>query len=271
LVASSVISPNIGSPLEANHRLNGLCIAFAISFPTRSQADGSDMSAGSVRRSNSRRRSASSLDILLPDLTQSGLSSRLGMEVGRAAPLGFNQLQKSDVPGVVREKLRDTKRHSDRKRPVAMDRPGGCCAKPLTSTGRFYSANPAGSARGRQDERCRAGALRGDRRALERCTDARLVTGQRHRVEGSYRWLDEYCGGCKQVKPVDLAYIDVHPQACLTSLVLVLRCRCAADTGRCPRSCGSRVFGFTRGRDGSSAPGLKPGVDRAPEYARAQS
>jgi hypothetical protein len=63
---------DICSPFKPDHRLNGLCIAFAISFPTRSRTDGSDMSAGSVRRSNSRRRSASSLDILLTDLARSG-------------------------------------------------------------------------------------------------------------------------------------------------------------------------------------------------------
>jgi hypothetical protein len=73
-----------GPHQEADHRLNGLCIAFAISFPTRSRKEGSQMSAGSVLRSNSRRRSASSLDILLTD---PGLSVRLDMEVGRALPL----------------------------------------------------------------------------------------------------------------------------------------------------------------------------------------
>jgi hypothetical protein len=76
----------LAAPFKADHRLNGLCIAFAISFPTRSWTDGSDMSAGSVRRSNSRRRSASSLDILLTDLTRPGLFVHLGMEVGRALP-----------------------------------------------------------------------------------------------------------------------------------------------------------------------------------------
>jgi hypothetical protein len=84
LKASYASPPDTCSQFKADHRLNGLCIAFAISFPTRSRTDGSHMSAGSVRRSNSRRRSASSLDILLTD---AGLSVRLGMEVGRAFPL----------------------------------------------------------------------------------------------------------------------------------------------------------------------------------------
>jgi hypothetical protein len=112
-----VISPLIvAAPFKARQRLNGLCIAFAISFHTRSRADGSNMSAGSVRRSNSSRRSASSLDILLTD---PGLSVRLGMEVGRALP---NQLTKSDVPDVAREKLRDAKRHSAAQRYTLLSR-----------------------------------------------------------------------------------------------------------------------------------------------------
>jgi hypothetical protein len=44
-------------------------------------------------------------------------------------------------------------------------------------------------------------------------------------LKAGYRWLDFYCGGCRQVKPVDLASVDIHPQACLTSLILLLRCR----------------------------------------------
>jgi hypothetical protein len=69
---ASYASPLIlAAPFKTDHRLNGLCIAFAISFPTRSWTDGSDMYAGSVRRSNSRRRSASSSDILLTDLARS--------------------------------------------------------------------------------------------------------------------------------------------------------------------------------------------------------
>jgi hypothetical protein len=44
-------------------------------------------------------------------------------------------------------------------------------------------------------------------------------------LTAGYRWLDVYCGGCHQVKAVDLAAVDIHPQACLTSLILMLRCR----------------------------------------------
>jgi hypothetical protein len=50
---------------------------------------------------------------------------------------------------------------------------------------RRTGAAASGVAAGRgPHERSRAGALRGDRGALERRTDARLVTGHRHRVEG---------------------------------------------------------------------------------------
>jgi hypothetical protein len=37
-------------------------------------------------------------------------------------------------------------------------------------------------------------------------------------LKAGYRWLDVYCGGCGQVKPIDLAAVDMHPQAFLTSL-----------------------------------------------------
>jgi hypothetical protein len=89
-----------------------------------------------------------------------------------------------------------------------------------------------------QDERSRAGTLRRDRRTLERCTDARLVPGDRHRVEGRYRWLVVYCGGCRHLKPIDLASVDVHPQAGLTSLILMLRCRQCGGQGPLPRLVG---------------------------------
>jgi hypothetical protein len=42
-------------------------------------------------------------------------------------------------------------------------------------------------------------------------------------LKAGYRWLDAYCGGCRQVKPIDLACVDIHPQACMTSLILMLR------------------------------------------------
>jgi hypothetical protein len=34
-------------------------------------------------------------------------------------------------------------------------------------------------------------------------------------------------------KPIDLGSVDIHPQAGLTSLILLLRCRSAVDTGHC--------------------------------------
>jgi hypothetical protein len=40
-------------------------------------------------------------------------------------------------------------------------------------------------------------------------------------LKAGYRWLDVYCGGCRQVKAVDLASVDMHPQARLTSLILM--------------------------------------------------
>jgi hypothetical protein len=51
-------------------------------------------------------------------------------------------------------------------------------------------------------------------------------------LTAGYRWLDVYCGGCRQVKPVDLAAVT---QACLTSLILMLRCRECGGHGPLPR------------------------------------
>jgi hypothetical protein len=51
---------------------------------------------------------------------------------------------------------------------------------------------------------------------VERRTDARLVTAIGTALKAGYRWLDVYCAGCGQVKSVDLAAVDVHPQAGLT-------------------------------------------------------
>jgi hypothetical protein len=53
-----------------------------------------------------------------------------------------------------------------------------------------------------------------------------------------YRWLDVYCGGCRQVKLIDLASVDIHPQACLTSLILLLRCRQCGGHGPLPQLVG---------------------------------
>jgi hypothetical protein len=54
-------------------------------------------------------------------------------------------------------------------------------------------------------------------------------------LTAGYRWLDVYCGGCRQVKPVDLAAVDIHPHACLTSLILSLRCGQCGGHGPLPR------------------------------------
>jgi hypothetical protein len=57
-------------------------------------------------------------------------------------------------------------------------------------------------------------------------------------LKAGYRWLDVYCAGCGQVKPIDLASVDIHPQAGLTSLILMLRCRQCAGYGPLPRLIG---------------------------------
>jgi hypothetical protein len=40
-----------------------------------------------------------------------------------------------------------------------------------------------------------------------------------------YRWLTVYCPGCGTVKDMDLAGIDRHPDASITSLIPDLSCR----------------------------------------------
>jgi hypothetical protein len=105
-----------------------------------------------------------------------------------------------------------------------------------------------------QDKRSRAGTLRGDRRMLERCTDARLVPPAiGTALKAGYRWLDVYCGGCRQVKPIDLASIDIHPQACLTSLILLLRCRQCGGHGPLPKLIGLSRFLPVVAKSGSCA------------------
>src|SRR5262249_18977506 len=54
-------------------------------------------------------------------------------------------------------------------------------------------------------------------------------------LTAGYRWLEAYCAGCDQVKPVDLAAIDIHPRASLTSLTLLLRCRQCYGCGPLPQ------------------------------------
>jgi hypothetical protein len=61
-------------------------------------------------------------------------------------------------------------------------------------------------------------------------------------LKAGYRWLDVYCGGCRQVKPIDLAAVDIHPQACLTSLILSLRCRQCGGHGPLPKLLGLSRF-----------------------------
>jgi hypothetical protein len=44
------------------------------------------------------------------------------------------------------------------------------------------------------------------------------------------------------VKPIDLASIDIHPQVCLTSLILMLRCRQCGSHGPLPQLVGLSRF-----------------------------
>jgi hypothetical protein len=67
-------------------------------------------------------------------------------------------------------------------------------------------------------------------------------------LKAGYRWLDVYCGGCRQVKAIDLASVDIHPQACLTSLILSLRCRQCGGYGPLPRLLGLSRFPPFRNR-----------------------
>jgi hypothetical protein len=89
-----------------------------------------------------------------------------------------------------------------------------------------------------QDERSRVGTLHRDRGTLERGAGARLVPA----LKAGYRWLDVYCGGCRLVKPIDLAAIDIHPQASLTSLILSLQCRQCGRHGPMPQLIGLSRF-----------------------------
>jgi hypothetical protein len=65
-------------------------------------------------------------------------------------------------------------------------------------------------------------------------------------LTAGYRWLDVYCDGCRQVKPIDLATVDVHPQTCLTSLILLLRCRQCGGHGPMPQLVGLSRFPTVR-------------------------
>jgi len=61
-------------------------------------------------------------------------------------------------------------------------------------------------------------------------------------LKAGYLWLDVYCGGCRLVKPIDLAAVDVHPQAGLTSLILMLWCCQRGGYGPLPRLVGLSRF-----------------------------
>jgi hypothetical protein len=79
-------------------------------------------------------------------------------------------------------------------------------------------------------------------------------------LKSAYRWLDVYCAGCRQVKPIDLATIDIHPQACLTSLILLLRCRQCGGHGPLPKLIGcrdSRPLRLRRGNEDNSGGSTK--------------
>jgi hypothetical protein len=54
-------------------------------------------------------------------------------------------------------------------------------------------------------------------------------------LKAGYRWLEVYCAGCQQVKPIDVAAVDIHPHACLTSMILSLRCRQCGGHGPLPK------------------------------------
>jgi hypothetical protein len=65
-------------------------------------------------------------------------------------------------------------------------------------------------------------------------------------LKAGYRWLEVYCPGCLQVKTVDLAAVDMHPQACLTSLILSLRCGQCGGHGPLPQLVGLSRFSPVR-------------------------
>jgi hypothetical protein len=54
--------------------------------------------------------------------------------------------------------------------------------------------------------------------------------------------LMSIAAAASKVKPVDLASIDIHTQACLTSLILLLRCRQRGGHGPLPRLVGLSRF-----------------------------
>jgi hypothetical protein len=61
-------------------------------------------------------------------------------------------------------------------------------------------------------------------------------------LKARYGWLYVYCGAYRPVKAVDLAAVDMHPQARLTSLILLLRCRQCGGHGPLPKLIGLSRF-----------------------------
>jgi hypothetical protein len=72
-----------------------------------------------------------------------------------------------------------------------------------------------------------------DAAAMIEAWNARLATGRRvlwsptlgAAALAGYRWLTVYCPGCGTVKDVDLAKVDRHPGASISSLIPSLSCR----------------------------------------------
>lgn len=44
-------------------------------------------------------------------------------------------------------------------------------------------------------------------------------------------WMDVYCRGCRSKKSIDLAELNVHPQARLTAIAAMLRCTVCGERG----------------------------------------
>src|SRR5215218_534710 len=67
-----------------------------------------------------------------------------------------------------------------------------------------------------------------------------------------YRWLTVYCPGCGTVKEIDLAKIDRHPDASITSLIPDLSCRMCR-----PHAPFAQLRHLTRDRTVESPPDTK--------------
>jgi hypothetical protein len=117
------------------------------------------------------------------------------------------------------------------------------------------------AASGGQGERCRTRALRDivERWNAAPTHDWSPAIGTA--LKAGYRWLDVFCGGCCQVKAIDLASVDIHPQACLTSLILLLRCWQCGGHGPLPQLVGLSRLRLLNERD--ARPGRRPGASRS--------